>query len=210
MKRKIYVASSWRNEHQQEVVETLRRERHFVYDFKNPGPGEHGFSWSEIDKNWQDWTPKQYTDALFHPIAEHGFDTDMDALKASDTCVLVLPCGRSAHLEAGYAVGAGLDVYIYMPPETKIEPELMYKMCSGIFTDITALIARLSYATSYKVESKPAPPVDSYVRNYYERMLRDLESCESLSEVKRRIPEIEQEATILATSLIDYSNGYSK
>jgi hypothetical protein len=34
MKRKIYVASSWRNEYYPEVVEKLREAGHEVYDFR--------------------------------------------------------------------------------------------------------------------------------------------------------------------------------
>lgn len=36
--RKIYVASSWRNSIQAEIVAALRAEGHEVYDFRNPGP----------------------------------------------------------------------------------------------------------------------------------------------------------------------------
>ena len=57
---KIYVASSWRNEYQQEVVKVLRELGHEVYDFKNP-EGRTGFQWSAIDKDWQSWTTEQYT-----------------------------------------------------------------------------------------------------------------------------------------------------
>lgn len=41
---KIYVASSWRNERQPEVVEHLRSFGYEVYDFRNPAPGDTGFS----------------------------------------------------------------------------------------------------------------------------------------------------------------------
>ena len=44
----IYVASSWRNQYQQRVVSLLRELGHEVYDFRNPSPDNHGFSWSEI------------------------------------------------------------------------------------------------------------------------------------------------------------------
>ena len=46
---KIYVASSWRNERQPEVVRCLRQRGHEVYDFRHPTPGDFGFRWSEID-----------------------------------------------------------------------------------------------------------------------------------------------------------------
>ena len=40
MKRKIYVASSWRNEYYHEVVEKLREAGHEMYDFRNPPSGD--------------------------------------------------------------------------------------------------------------------------------------------------------------------------
>lgn len=40
---KIYVASSWRNQHYPEVVRRLREAGHEVYDFRNPPHGDAGF-----------------------------------------------------------------------------------------------------------------------------------------------------------------------
>ena len=129
---KFYVASSWRNIFQQRVVELLRSMGHEVYDFKNPAPGNTGFSWSEIDENWEQWSTDEYMEALKHPIAEKGFNSDFDAMKWADVCIMVLPCGRSANTEAGWMKGAGKKVYVYQPiPQ---EPELMYKIYDGIFT----------------------------------------------------------------------------
>lgn len=122
---KVYVASSWRNPFQQDVVEFLRSQGHEVYDFKNP-PGRTGFQWSDIDQNWQNWSTEQFHEALNHPIAQAGFDSDFNAMKWADTCVMVLPCGRSANTEAGWMKGAGKRVMVYSPK--KEEPELMYKI----------------------------------------------------------------------------------
>lgn len=123
--RRIYVASSWRNEQQPEIVRLLRGAGHEVYDFRNPRPGDHGFAWSEIDPEWQSWTPEQFRDALDHPIAGLGFLSDFRGMNWADCCVLVLPCGRSAHLEAGYFAGAGKPVYVLLADG---EPELMYRL----------------------------------------------------------------------------------
>lgn len=128
---RVYVASSWRNQQQPEVVKRLRVEGHEVYDFKNPAPGNNGFHWSEIDPDWQQWTPEQLREAHKHPIACAGFKEDMNALVAADACVLVMPCGRSAHLEAGYAIGAGKPTCILLADD---EPELMYKMAYTCLT----------------------------------------------------------------------------
>lgn len=102
---KIYVASSWRNPIQQEVVAFLRREGHEVYDFHNPKPGNTGFGWSRIDPNWLNWTAREFRDALKHPLAEEGYKLDSDAMKWADECCIVLPCGNSAHVEAGWESG---------------------------------------------------------------------------------------------------------
>lgn len=131
--RRIYVASSWRNELQPEVVMALRADGRVVYDFKNPRPFNTGFKWSEIDPNWEQWTPAEYRAALDHPVAQRGFASDFDAMKWADTFVLVLPCGRSAHLELGWAAGQGKQTLILLD---KMEPELMVKMVDHICLDL--------------------------------------------------------------------------
>lgn len=139
---KIYVASSWRNAYQQEVVKQLREAGHEVYDFKNP-PGCTGFSWSEIDPNWQNWNNEKYLQALDHPIAERGFGSDFNAMKWADACVMVMPCGRSAHVEAGWMQGAGKPTVILLDSK-KAEPELMYKMFSLVTDNMDDVVNHLT------------------------------------------------------------------
>ncbi|MGD9644280.1 MAG: hypothetical protein AB7U73_01120 [Pirellulales bacterium] len=133
---KIYLASSWRNMLQPFYLTVLRRTGHEVYDFRNPHEGDHGFAWREIDSGWKAWTSDQFVKCLQHPIAERGFRNDFEAMQWADAGVLLLPCGRSAHLEAGYFVGAGKPLYIIIPPGETIEPELMYKMASAVLTTV--------------------------------------------------------------------------
>ena len=122
---KIYLASSWRNEGQPDMVKFLRDLGHDVYDFRNP-PDQAGFRWEEIHSDWQDWTPQRFHEALLHDRAIEGFQADYRAMIASDVCVLLLPCGRSAHLEAGWFCGMGRPVaFVMLSPN---EPELMYKL----------------------------------------------------------------------------------
>ncbi len=125
MTLRIYLASSWRNEAQPIVLAGLRDAGHVVYDFRNPGPGDKGFGWSAIDPAWRDWTPAQFRSALAHPIAERGHRMDHDAMEWCDACVLLLPAGSSAHLEAGWCAGRGKSVCVYAPAMR--EPELMYR-----------------------------------------------------------------------------------
>jgi len=135
---KIYVASSWRNENQPKVVSVLRNAGHEVYDFRNPEPGDHGFHWSWIDPKWMSWTSAQFRYCLGHPLAKDGFGKDFDAMKNAELFVLVSPCGRSAHLELGWAVGAGKKTIILL--DEGCEPELMYKLAEYICINIGEVI----------------------------------------------------------------------
>lgn len=121
---KIYVASSWRNAKQPQVVGFLRDKGHEVYDFRHPKPGNDGFAWSAIDEHWQGWTAAKFRKALDHPVAQEGYGLDVGAMNWAEACVLVQPCGRSAHLEAGYMAGQGKRVIVLL--EEHQEPELMY------------------------------------------------------------------------------------
>lgn len=137
----VYVASSWRNPYQEVLVKILRAAGMDCYDFKNPAPGETGFAWSEIDPDWEAWTADAYVKMLDHPVAQAGFDRDMAAMRKADTFVLVLPCGRSAHLELGWAVGAGKRTAILT--QDGEEPELMAKMVDHIATSVFDLLGWL-------------------------------------------------------------------
>jgi hypothetical protein len=131
---RIYVASSWRNAQQQEIVRALRADGHEVYDFRCPAPGKEGFAWNQVGYGqtaFYEGSPDipAYLKALEHPRAVEGFDYDKAAMDWADTFVLALPCGRSAHLEAGWAAGAGKRVIVLLS-EDKFEPELMYLLCA--------------------------------------------------------------------------------
>ena len=128
---RLYVASSWRNPTQPEVVKTLRSDGHEVYDFRSPGNNTSGFAWREIDPDWQAWTAEKYRRLLTtHPVASHGFVADLRGMQWAEACVLVLPCGRSAHLEAGWFTGQGKRCLILT--QDGEEPELMALLASDI------------------------------------------------------------------------------
>lgn len=142
-KLKVYVASSWRNEFQPDIVSHLRQMGCEVYDFKNPhsvtgidyGTEGKGFHWSDLDPedpNWRAWPPEKFRKLLDHPLAKSGFASDKAAMEWADVFVLLMPCGRSAHLEAGWAVGQGKPTAIFLDRQN--EPELMYKFADVCVT----------------------------------------------------------------------------
>lgn len=131
--QKIYVASSWRNPTQPTVVDVLRKDGHEVYDFRNP-PNASGFAWSELDANWMNWTAAEYREALKLPRAVEGYQSDRAGMDWADVCVLVLPSGRSAHLEAGFMAGQGKRVIVLT--QDGQEPELMALLCEQICVNL--------------------------------------------------------------------------
>ena len=145
---KIYLASSWRNAYQPSVLQCLRAEGHDVYDFRNPAPGNTGFSWRQIDPELTtSLTVERLRRVLAHDIAEAGFKCDYDAMQWADACVLLLPSGMSAHLEAGWCAGRGKPVVV-LAPEIR-EPELMYKCFdvggrTPLFSTVEEVIAHLA------------------------------------------------------------------
>lgn len=150
MARKIYVASSWRNPYYVEVLAELKHSGHECYDFRNPAPGDTGFAWEQVDENWKNWTIPQYMELVKnHPTAKHGFNNDKEGLDWCDTCVLVMPSGRSAHIEAGYAAGEGKEVFVLLH-EDKFEPDLMYLLGTDMFHDLNELKLRLKEPVSRK------------------------------------------------------------
>jgi len=63
-------------------------------------------------------------------------------MRKADVCVLLLPSGRSAHLEAGYFVGAGKHLFVLLADSAQ-EPELMYKMAPYVVHSLDVVISLL-------------------------------------------------------------------
>lgn len=120
---KIYVASSWRNPTFPPVLALLRDMGHEVHDFR-----DNGFSWHDIfpgvDKELV--RPDLHRKFLEQIPTINAFNSDMKALASADVVVMVCPCGNSAHLEGGYAVGMGKKLIIMQRAPQR--PDVMYKM----------------------------------------------------------------------------------
>ena len=151
---RIYLASSWRNEHQPRIVALLRDAGHEVYDFRHPqpvvglpgsfelgAPVSSGFSWREVDPAWASWTPEQYVAGLRHPRAQDGFLLDFNAMRWCDACVVLMPCGPSAALEAGWCKGAKKRLIVHVAGMR--EPDLMYLVADAFTLTDRELLAAL-------------------------------------------------------------------
>lgn len=139
----VYLASSWKNPIYDVLSAVLTAAGIDHYNFRNP-PNGAGFGWEQlpefpvIDGSADRDT---YRKMLEHPIAAAGFEADFSAMEKADTFVLVLPCGKSAHLELGWAVGAGKRTAILL--EDPIQPELMYRMVDHLSPSVHELLGWL-------------------------------------------------------------------
>lgn len=146
--RLVYVASSWRNyTRHAEVVRALEDFGHSVYDFRNP-PSGTAFSFHELadamerEKTYSFWNHEvsdstDFRDIINHPMCKDGFNSDMQALMNAEVVVLVLPCERDAHLELGYAVGAGKETHILL--DNPCKASLMYRMVDHLHSSLDDL-----------------------------------------------------------------------
>ncbi len=137
---RIYLASSWRNPYQPWIVDLLRQNGHQVYDFRNP-PHSTGFKWEDVGL-CAPFSAEEYRHALLsHPRAAQGFNADFAAMRWADTGLLVLPCGRSAHLELGWMAGAGKRTLILTRDGE--EPELMALLADKICVRVDEVLDEL-------------------------------------------------------------------
>lgn len=127
--RKIYVATSWRNPYYEDFCRLLRLHGHEIFDWRNEATAFH---WSDIDEGYKDWDAADFVFNLTSDTEsiKKGFIKDLNGLLWCDTCIMLLPCGKSAHLELGFASGAMKETMILtIDPQ---EPELMYLLADKI------------------------------------------------------------------------------
>ena len=85
---------------------------------------------------------RNYKEALQGLAAKHIFQFDKHHLDTSDFVVMLLPAGRSGHLEFGYAIGQGKPGYILFDGEPD-RYDVMYQFANDIFFDSRELLETL-------------------------------------------------------------------
>ena len=75
-----------------------------------------------------------FAEALDGYAAQHVFEFDQRHLNESDIGVLIMPAGKSGHLEAGFLIGKDKPVYAYLPEEPD-RFDVMYSFFSGVFVE---------------------------------------------------------------------------
>ena len=134
----IYLMGSLRNPEVPKAAKKLRAAGNYVFD--------DWFAASPTaDDAWRDYEKARghdLTAALMGYAANHIFDFDKHHLDLADTGILLLPSGKSGHLELGYLIGKGIDCYIVYPEEPE-RFDVMYLLANQVFNSIDQLIRNL-------------------------------------------------------------------
>ena len=133
-----YLIGSLRNPKIPLIGNKLREAKIDIFDeWHDAGP--------EADDYWkkdQQARGRTYIEALASYAADHVYNFDKYHLDRCDGCILILPAGRSCHMEFGYVIGSGKRGYVLFDKDTD-RWDVMYKFATGLFFDIEELIKKL-------------------------------------------------------------------
>jgi len=135
----IYLIGSLRNPEVPVLANRLREEGHDVFDDWYSA----GF---EADDKWRDYEKARghnLAQALKGYAAQHVMEFDKFHLKRADTVVLVMPSGKSGHIEYGYAIGLGKKGYVLQEADAE-RYDVMYALGTDVVYSVEELIERLS------------------------------------------------------------------
>ena len=137
MMQRVYLIGSLRNQEIPHIADAIRKETGLEVfdDWFSPGP--------EADDYWRKYEQSRgrtYKEALQGWAGKHVFEFDKHHLDTSDGAILVLPAGKSGHLELGYAIGSGKPAFVFFPDGEPERWDVMYQFATGIAFSMDELI----------------------------------------------------------------------
>lgn len=138
--KKVYIIGSLRNPAVTSLARTLRDALPGVEvfdDWMAAGP--------EADDYWRDYEKAKgnsLEEALKGHAAQHVFNYDKGHLDSSDAVILMLPAGKSGHLELGYSIGKGKKSAILLDAQPD-RFDIMYGFADLVTQSEDALVSWL-------------------------------------------------------------------
>lgn len=139
----LYLIGSLRNENVQKIAATIRErcEIEVFDDWQAAGP--------EADDKWRDYEKargRTYKQALYEGhAARHVYEYDKRHLDRATMAALIMPSGRSGHLELGYVLGRQKPGFIFT--EDPDRWDTMYLFATRVVDTIDELV---EYVNRYK------------------------------------------------------------
>lgn len=133
------MVGSLRNPRVPEVAKRLREAGHEVFDdWHSGGPDADDHLWA-----YERARGRNMRDALEGYACKHIFEFDKFHIDRADIGVLVMPAGKSGHLELGYMLGQGKKGYILMDGDPD-RIEVMMQFATAICYTVEELIEELA------------------------------------------------------------------
>lgn len=143
MKYDYFIASRWRNKpHVLELARKIESKGKKVYNFIE-GDGTD-YELKDLEEKYE---PEEFM-KMFESIPDWQnskaikeiFEVDMNALRDSETVILLLPAGKSAHIEAGVSYGMGKRTIVV---GEQIEAEASYLIFNEMYSSIEDFIKKI-------------------------------------------------------------------
>lgn len=135
---RIYLMGSMKNANVSKYAIELRKRGYEVFDdWMSPGP--------DADDHWQEYERQRgrtYMQALYGHHATTVFEFDKAHLDMCDIGILIMPCGKSGHMELGYLIGSGKQAYVLFDEEPA-RYDIMYRFATGVAMNLEELITQL-------------------------------------------------------------------
>lgn len=136
MKKKIYIIGALKNNEITNIAAELRPKNNSPDGVENNNPDMVEYDvfdqWitpgPDADQYLFEYAKKRgwnYKEALTCDAARNNFDFDKRHIDSADIVVMVMPAGKSAHLELGYSIGMGKEAHILFDKEPE-RFDLMY------------------------------------------------------------------------------------
>lgn len=137
-----YVIGSLRNEQIPVIGARLRKETGYEIfdDWFSPGPKADDY-W----KAYEEARGRNYKQALQGWAGKHVFEFDKFHIDRADFGILILPAGKSGHLELGYMIGCGKPGFILLDKPDRWD--VMYQFATAIFFNEEEMIDELKLLT---------------------------------------------------------------
>lgn len=137
----IYLIGSLRNPVVGDIAKKLRDKGYEVFD-------EWRAAGENADDCWRDYEKARghdYQTALRGYAADHVFKFDKYHLDRADGAVLVMPAGKSCHLELGYIIGSKRPGFILLDQDPE-RFDVMYLFATAICKNMDELLEEMKKA----------------------------------------------------------------
>ena len=143
-KKIVYMIGSLKNDQIPHIARKIREELDLEVfdDWFSPGPEADDF-W----RNFEKVRGSTYKQALKNHAGKHIFEFDKFHIDRADIGVLVMPAGKSGHMELGYLIGRGKPCFVLFQEEPE-RWDVMYQFANEICFSFDELIAELRFVIS--------------------------------------------------------------